>query len=51
VVEKWVETLPEAVEAPMLEVMPVSTPSSGGITIILKNAKIHAEKVIIKRAK
>ncbi|MDD2777405.1 MAG: CO dehydrogenase/CO-methylating acetyl-CoA synthase complex subunit beta [Methanocellales archaeon] len=49
VVERWVETPPEAIEAPTLEVMP-STPS-GGITIILKNAKIHAEKVIIKRAK
>ncbi len=27
------------------------TSSAGGITIIFKNAKIHAEKVIIKRTK
>ncbi len=27
------------------------TSSMGGITIIFKNAKIHAEKVIIKRTK
>jgi len=26
------------------------TSSAGGITIIFKNAKIHAEKVIIKRS-
>ncbi|NYT00300.1 MAG: CO dehydrogenase/CO-methylating acetyl-CoA synthase complex subunit beta [Methanocellales archaeon] len=56
VVEKWVEKPPDAIEAQTLEAMPVGTISgvgipSGGITIILKNAKIHAEKVIIKRAK
>ncbi len=51
VVERWVEMPAEAIEAPMLEVMPVSSTPSGGIKIILKNAKIHAEKVIIKRAK
>ncbi len=27
----------------------ISLPESGGIRIILKNAKIHAEKVIIKK--
>lgn len=27
----------------------ISLPDSGGIRIILKNAKIHAEKVIIKK--
>ncbi|MDD2666761.1 MAG: CO dehydrogenase/CO-methylating acetyl-CoA synthase complex subunit beta [Methanocellales archaeon] len=54
VVERWVEAPPEVIEAQALEVMPVGTISgtpSGGITIILKNAKIHAEKVIIKKAK
>lgn len=56
VVERWIEKPPDVIEAQALEVMPVGTISgmsipSGGITIILKNAKIHAEKVIIKRAK
>ncbi len=56
VVERWIETPPDIIEAQALEVMPVGTISgvgtpSGGITIILKNAKINAEKVIIKRAK
>ncbi len=57
VVERWVETAPEAIEAQALEVVPMSAPSGVGVpsggttTIILKNAKIHAEKVIIKRAK
>lgn len=32
------------ISAPM-----VSLPESGGIRIILKNARIHAEKVIIKK--
>ncbi|MDI6903547.1 MAG: CO dehydrogenase/CO-methylating acetyl-CoA synthase complex subunit beta [Methanocellales archaeon] len=49
VVERWVEAPPEAIEAPELEVMPAG--AAGGIKIILKNAKIHAEKVIIKRVK
>ncbi|MDI6889120.1 MAG: CO dehydrogenase/CO-methylating acetyl-CoA synthase complex subunit beta [Methanocellales archaeon] len=47
VVERWREV--EAVEVPELEVMPVGAP--GGIKIILQNAKIHAEKVIIKKIK
>ena len=27
----------------------ISMPASGGVKIILKNAKIYAEKIIIKR--
>ncbi len=50
VVERWREVeAVEAVEVPELEAMPVGAP--GGIKIILQNAKIHAEKVIIKKIK
>ncbi len=43
---------PEIAEAPMTQVAyvpEVSMPASGGVKIILKNAKIYAEKVIIKK--
>ena len=55
-----VKTWKEAEEAPVAEgeeveagVFPVSTATvaAGGFRIIFKNAKIHAEKVIIKREK
>ncbi len=57
VVEAWKEEVKPA-EAEALPVAPVPTlraptaviPAAGGIRIILKNAKIHAEKVIIKPA-
>jgi acetyl-CoA decarbonylase/synthase complex subunit beta len=59
VVKRWKEAAAE--EAPAAEgeealettVFPVSTAtvSAGGFKIIFKNAKIHAEKVIIKRDK
>jgi len=58
VVQRWKESTAE--EAPVTEgeeaegtVFPVSTAtvSTGGFKIIFKNAKIHAEKVIIKRDK
>ncbi|MGB9937389.1 MAG: CO dehydrogenase/CO-methylating acetyl-CoA synthase complex subunit beta [Methanobacterium sp.] len=43
---------PEMAEAPMTQVAyapELSMPAGGGIRIILKNAKVYAEKVIIKR--
>ena len=51
VVQRWKEAAAE--EAPETTVFPVSTAtvSTGGFKIIFKNAKIHAEKVIIKRDK
>jgi len=59
VVQRWkeapVEEEPaaEGEEAPEAAAFPVSaaTVSAGGFKIIFKNAKIHAEKVIIKREK
>ncbi|MCJ7614330.1 acetyl-CoA decarbonylase/synthase complex subunit beta, partial [Candidatus Bathyarchaeota archaeon] len=58
VVQRWkkatVEEAPaEGEEAPETTVFPVSTATvaAGGFKIIFKNAKIHAEKVIIKRDK
>ena len=61
VLKRWKEEEPEAPEeAPVTEVegveqavFPVSTATvtTGGFKIIFKNAKIHAEKVIIKREK
>ena len=44
---------PEGEEAPEATVFPVSaaTVAAGGFRIIFKNAKIHAEKIIIKRDK
>jgi acetyl-CoA decarbonylase/synthase complex subunit beta len=61
VLKRWKEEEPEAIEeATTTEVegveqtaFPVSTATvtSGGFKIIFKNAKIHAEKVIIKREK
>lgn len=43
---------PEMIGAPMNQVAyapEISMPASGGVKIILKNAKVYAEKVIIKR--
>lgn len=43
---------PEMMGAPMTQVAyapEISMPASGGVKIILKNAKVYAEKVIIKR--
>lgn len=43
---------PQIAEAPMTQVAyapEISMPTSGGVRIILKNAKVYAEKVIIKR--
>ncbi len=57
VVQRWTEEAEEAPEAEAEEaegtMFPVSTAtvSAGGFKIIFKNAKIHAEKVIIKREK
>jgi acetyl-CoA decarbonylase/synthase complex subunit beta len=58
VVKRWTEEVEETPEAEAEEaaeatVFPVSTAtvSAGGFKIIFKNAKIHAEKVIIKREK
>ena len=58
VVKRWTEEVEEAPEVEAEEaaeatVFPVSTAtvSAGGFKIIFKNAKIHAEKVIIKREK
>ncbi len=59
VVQRWKEAAAEEApaaegeEAPEATVFPVSTAtvSAGGFKIIFKNAKIHAEKVIIKRDK
>ena len=47
------ETTTEGEEALETTAFPVSTAtvSTGGFKIIFKNAKIHAEKVIIKRDK
>ena len=46
------ETYPEMEGVPMAQVAytpELSLPSSGGMRIIFKNAKIYAEKVIIKK--
>ena len=59
VLKRWKEEVEEATEAEGEEALettagfPVSTAtvSTGGFKIIFKNAKIHAEKVIIKREK
>jgi acetyl-CoA decarbonylase/synthase complex subunit beta len=57
VVQQWkevpVEAAPEVEEAIAAQTIPLSTTaiSAGGFKIILKNAKIHAEKLIIKREK
>jgi acetyl-CoA decarbonylase/synthase complex subunit beta len=59
VVKRWKEAAAEEApavegeEAPETTVFPVSTAtvSTGGFKIIFKNAKIHAEKIIIKRDK
>ncbi len=57
VVQQWkevpVEAAPEVEEALAAPTIPLSTTaiSAGGFKIILKNAKIHAEKLIIKREK
>ncbi|MCJ7614299.1 CO dehydrogenase/CO-methylating acetyl-CoA synthase complex subunit beta, partial [Candidatus Bathyarchaeota archaeon] len=59
VVQRWKEAAAEEAsaaegeEAPETTVFPVSTAtvSTGGFKIIFKNAKIHAEKIIIKRDK
>jgi acetyl-CoA decarbonylase/synthase, CODH/ACS complex subunit beta len=47
-----IEAMPEMEGVPMAQVAytpELSLPSSGGMKIIFKNAKIYAEKVIIKR--
>lgn len=52
VVKRWKEEVPavgEAVSVPQLEMPVAGMPVGGGVTIIFKNAKIYAEKVIIKR--
>ncbi|MBE0511668.1 CO dehydrogenase/CO-methylating acetyl-CoA synthase complex subunit beta [Candidatus Bathyarchaeota archaeon] len=57
VVQQWkevpVEAEPEVEEALAAPTVPLPTTaiSAGGFKIILKNAKIHAEKLIIKREK
>ncbi len=56
IVQKWkevtVEAEPEVEEAAVAPTVPLPTAiSAGGFKIILKNAKIHAEKLIIKREK
>jgi len=57
VVQQWkevpVEALPEVEEVLAAATVPLPTTSiaAGGFKIILKNAKIHAEKLIIKREK
>ncbi len=57
VVQQWkevpVEAAPEVEEALAAPTVPLPTTaiSAGGFKIILKNAKIHAEKLIIKREK
>jgi len=58
VVQQWkevtVEAAPEVEEALAAQTVPLPTTtaiSAGGFRIILKNAKIHAEKLIIKREK
>ena len=57
VVQQWkevpVEAAPEVEEAIAAPTVPLSTTaiSAGGFKIILKNAKIHAEKLIIRREK
>ena len=59
VMQRWKEEKVEEVSEPEIEeplagtAFPVSTAtvSTGGFKIIFKNAKIHAEKVIIKRDK
>ncbi|MDH4221326.1 MAG: CO dehydrogenase/CO-methylating acetyl-CoA synthase complex subunit beta [Candidatus Bathyarchaeota archaeon] len=57
VVQQWkevpVEAAPEVEEALAASTIPLSTTAiaAGGFKIILKNAKIHAEKLIIKREK
>ena len=46
------ERMPEMEGVPMAHVAyapELSLPSSGGVKIIFKNAKIYAEKVIIKK--
>jgi len=53
VVERWkaapVEVVPEVTEeAPLVAPVSVSAVSAGGFKIILKDAKIHAKKVIIR---
>jgi len=48
VVQRWKEK--PVVEAPEIQ-MPVGIPMVGGMTIVFKNARIYAEKVIIKKGK
>ncbi len=56
VVERWkekaepVEAVEEEKAAPTLTAPTATIPAAGGFRIILKNAKIHAEKVIVKPA-
>lgn len=50
VVQKWKIEEKPVVEAPEIQ-MPVTGMPTGGISIIFKNAKIYAEKVIIKKEK
>jgi acetyl-CoA decarbonylase/synthase complex subunit beta len=49
VVERWVEEKEAVVEAEELEVIPVGGGGLGGVRLILKNARIHADKMIIRR--
>jgi acetyl-CoA decarbonylase/synthase complex subunit beta len=57
VVQRWkevpVEAAPEAEEVAAVPTVPLPTTTiaAGGFKIILKNAKIHAEKLIIRREK
>ncbi len=57
VTERWKATPEVAAPAEVNEPVPaestgeIAIPTTGGFTIILKNAKIHAEKVIIRRRK
>jgi CO dehydrogenase/acetyl-CoA synthase beta subunit len=39
----------EEAQAPVVSAPELSIPAGGGVHIILKNARIHADKVIIKK--
>jgi len=45
----WGEVEAEAEGMPAIPALTTALPGTGGIKIILKNAKIYAEKVIIKK--
>jgi acetyl-CoA decarbonylase/synthase complex subunit beta len=53
VVERWVDVKKEVdeggVEEPVITAPRMEIPDTDGVTILLKNARIYAEKVIVKR--